>query len=205
MFITIEGIDGSGKSTQTKLFIDYLQKNNFNFIQTREPGGCELAENIREILLNKNNQLSDMTELLLMISARSEHYQKIIKPALLDGKFVICDRFIDSTVAYQGYARGLDIKTINFLNDLATENKKPDLTFYFDIDPEIAFKRLNNNLDRFEKEGIAFQQKVRQGFLSLSNSAPARIKIIPTTNLNIQSIHNKTLEIFTAFSKKFSK
>jgi len=202
MFLTIEGIDGSGKSTQTKLLIDYFTKNNFKFIQTREPGGCELAEQIREILLNKNNTLSNMTELLLMISARSEHYHRVIKPALDNNVIVICDRFIDSSVAYQGYARGMDIKNINLLNNLATDGKKPDLTLYFDIDPEVAFKRLNNNLDRFEKEGFLFQKKVRNGFLALAKKEPNRIKTIETTDLDIQTVHKKALKNLEKFNLK---
>jgi len=202
MFLTIEGIDGSGKSTQTKLLIDYLKKNGLKFIQTREPGGCELAEQIREILLNKNNKLSYMTELLLMISARSEHYDKVIKPALADGLIVVCDRFIDSTVAYQGYARGMDVETINFLNNLVVENRKPDLTLYFDVDSEIAFERLNDNLDRFEKEGLEFQKKVRQGFLELAKQTPERIKIIDTTGLDIQTVHQKAVQFVENFLLK---
>jgi dTMP kinase len=196
MFITIEGIDGAGKSTQIELLLKYLQSKNIDYVITREPGGCEISEKIREILLDKTVKISDKTELLLMISARAEHYEKVISPALKDNKIVICDRFIDSTIAYQGFARNMDLKTIEFLNNLATNNVKPDLTLFFDLDPEIAQQRLNKkNLDRFEIEGLNFQKKVRQGFLEVAKMDSDRVKIINTLNCSIEETHKKVLNI----------
>ncbi len=196
MFISLEGIDGAGKSTQLELLIKFLKARSVKFIVTREPGGCEISEKIRHLLLDKQNEISTKTELLLMIAARSEHYEKIIKPALKDGTLVICDRFIDSTTAYQGFGREIDLQTIDFLNNFATEKTVPDVTLFFDIDAKIATKRLaKKSLDRFENEGLKFQEKIRAGFLEIAKKNPYRFKVIDTTNLTPDEIHKKTLEI----------
>ena len=181
--ISLEGVDGCGKSTQAKL----LAKQNSDWLITKNPGGTAIGQKLRSLLLDKNNSLETITELFLYMADRSEHIHKVIQPALQTGKIIICDRFIDSTVAYQGYARGYDLTTINQLNYLATGGLKPHLTIIFDLDPLVSIKRLSN-LDRIEKEGLNFQQKVREGLLNLARIEPARFVIIKVDRLSIQEV-----------------
>ena len=185
LFITVEGCEGCGKSTQSKLLKQYLQDKGFTVVLTREPGGNIVAEKIRNILLNPSFKITSLCELFLYEAARIQHLCDIIKPNLQKGNVVICDRFTDSTIAYQGFGRKIDIKTIEKLNDIATEGIKPDLTLYIDIIPKIGIERAKikkdfNDGDRIERETLKFHNNVRKGFLMLSKMYPKRIKKIKT-------------------------
>ncbi|MDK2886330.1 MAG: dTMP kinase [Thermosipho sp. (in: thermotogales)] len=169
MFIAFEGLDGCGKSTQLELLFNYLKGLNKKVIKVREPGGTDVGEKIRSILLNKDLHIIDRSELLLFLASRAQLVEEIIKPALKDGYFVLADRFADSSVAYQGGARNLGIETVDFLNKFATNNVFPDLVFFIDISVELALKRLSKkDKDRLEKEGKDFLEKVRKSYLEIA-------------------------------------
>lgn len=189
LFITFEGIEGSGKTTQFELLKSYLEKMGRSVLAIREPGGSALGERIREILLNSGGVgICPVSELFLYEACRAELVRDVIGPALKNNKTVICDRFTDSTVAYQGFGRGIGIKDIELVNNMAAEGIKPDITFLLDMDPcaglERAWKRINstdagvNREDRFEKEDLEFHSRVRQGYLRLAAAEPERIKVI---------------------------
>ena len=195
LFITFEGADGCGKTTQMKLLAEYLKNNGKNVVLTREPGSKGLGEKVREILLNYEGRVSDRCESFLFLADRAQNIDIIVNPAVDEGKIVLCDRHIDSTVAYQGYGRGLDIERINMLNSIATNGRKPDLTFVFDIDVETSMKRVGKEKDRMESAGIDFHNRVRQGYLELAKQEPQRIKVLDATK-SIENIHKKVVEIF---------
>jgi dTMP kinase len=195
LFITFEGADGCGKTTQMKLLAEYLEKRGFEVVLTREPGGKGLGEKIREILLNYDGEVSDRCESFLFLADRAQNIDIIVNPAVNAGKIVLCDRHIDSSIAYQGYGRELDIERIEMLNNLATNGKKPDLTLVFDIDTETSMKRVGNEKDRMESAGIEFHKRVRNGYLELAKKEPQRIKVIDATK-SIEDIHAKVVEIF---------
>ncbi len=179
-FITFEGIDGCGKSTQIRFLTDYLKEKGRDHLLLREPGGTVIGENIRNILLDKKNSgMIPMTELLLFEAARAQIVSEVIKPAVEEGKIVICDRFFDSTSAYQGYARNMGSEVVENLNRLATGGFEPDITFLLDISPEGAFSRrvARGEEDRIEKLGMEFQEKVRAGYLELAEKSPRIVKI----------------------------
>lgn len=202
LFITFEGADGCGKTTQMQLLAEYLKKNGLDVLITREPGGKGLGEKVREILLNYEGPVSDRCESFLFLADRAQNIDIIVNPAVEQGKIVLCDRHIDSTVAYQGYGRGLDIERINKLNDIATNGKKPDLTFVFDIDVETSMKRVGKEKDRMESAGIDFHNRVRQGYLELAKQEPQRIKVLDATK-SIAEIHNNVIEIINTKLKSF--
>ena len=169
IFISFEGPDGSGKSTQVKLLAEYCKNKGIDVVLTREPGGTPISENIRNLILDpKNGEMSAQTEALLYAASRAQHVEQLIKPALATGKVVLCDRFMDSSIAYQGYGRGLgdDVRKIN---EFAIDGVQPDLTFFLDIAPEEGMRRVKSNgyLDRMEQESILFHNKVYQGYLAL--------------------------------------
>lgn len=187
MFITFEGIEGCGKTTQVNLLVDYLKENNINCFKTLEPGGTDIGQNIRKILLDsKNTHLAPLTELILYAADRAQHVNEVIKPALGQGKWVICDRFFDATVAYQGFGRGMDMELIEFLNSQAAAGVSPDLTILMDCPEDIGLKRAlerNKAQDledqgRFEKEKMEFHRKVRGGYLALAEKYKERFRII---------------------------
>ncbi|MCG3205479.1 MAG: Thymidylate kinase [Elusimicrobia bacterium] len=197
LFLTFEGTDGVGKSTQIKLLASWLKQKGHSVVLTREPGGGPLAEKIRELLLNPRLSIEPLTELFLYEAARVEHVKKVIQPALKKGKVVLCDRFTDATLAYQGHARGLMIHALR-LNEIAAGNVAPNLTFLLDLAPHKGLHRAkarnkNNRGDRLENEGLAFQKKVRQGYRLLAKQHPGRIKIIP-----VQASLHQTQEIIRA-------
>ncbi len=181
LFITFEGADGCGKTTQLNMLKDYLTGKSYDVLLTREPGGRGLGEKVREILLNYDGVVSDRCESFLFLADRAQNIDIIVNPAVEQGKIVLCDRHTDSTVAYQGYGRGLDIEQINMLNNLATHNQKPDLTFVFDVDIETSMKRVGQNKDRMENSGMEFFNRVRNGYLQLAKNEPNRIKVIDST------------------------
>lgn len=181
-FITLEGTDGVGKSTQAKLLASWLVKKGKKVTLTREPGGGRVAEKIRNVLLDPRLKVEKLTELFLYEAARVDHLHKVIRPALTEGKVVICDRFTDATVAYQGFARGLMKESI-LLNKIATEGITPDLTLLLNLPPNIGIRKAlargkKGRGDRMENEGLGFQRKVQKGYLSLQHRYPHRIKLI---------------------------
>ncbi len=194
MFITFEGADGCGKTTQIKLIDEYLRSKGYKTLLTREPGSKGLGEKIREILLNYNGEVSSRCESFLFLADRAQHVDCIIKPALQEGTIVLCDRHTDSTVAYQGYGRGLDIEEIKKLNALATGGLKPDLTIVFDVDIETSQARVGKNKDRMESAGVEFFKRVRAGFLEIAKKEPGRVKVINSSD-TIENIHKKVVEL----------
>ncbi len=199
MFITFEGIDGAGKSTQITLVEDYLQKQGNEVLLIREPGGNEVSEKIREILLSSKNEISPVAELLLFEAARAQLTEKIIKPAIAEGKVVICDRFYDSTTAYQGYGRGLNMDMVINSNMIATGGLKPDMTFYLDLPLKIAKERSGSReKDRMEKSGDDFFLKVADGFREIAMKEPGRVVCIDASN----SIENTFNLIIIHLEKK---
>lgn len=198
MFISFEGIDNCGKTTQIKLLAKELEKSGQDFIICREPGGTIVSEKIREIILDKENTLlSSKCELMLYLAARAQVVNEIIEPALKSSKIVICDRFYDSTFAYQGGGRELDKSDIELLNNYAIGEIKPNITFLIDISVEESNKRLINSgqeADRMENSGNIFMKKVRKEFLNRAKLEPNRIKIIDALQ-SIEEIQNEIKEI----------
>jgi len=183
MFITIEGPEGSGKTTATNKAVEELKRLGYDVIRTREPGGTPISEQIRNVILDKNNTSMDArTEALLYAAARRQHLVEKVWPATKEGKLVICDRYIDSSLAYQGGARGLGIENIIAINMFATEDTWPDLTLLFDIEPELGLERIAKNSDRevnrLDLEKLDFHKKVRETFLLLARKQPNRFVII---------------------------
>lgn len=184
LFITFEGVDGSGKTTQIEMLRDQLRSEGHSVEVIREPGGTAIGEKIRSLLLDKSNgEMSSETELLLYEAARAQIVHERILPSLREGRIVICDRFFDSTTAYQGYARGLDLNDVERLNRWATDGLEPELTFLMDLPVEDAYTRMHGRFgdsDRLEKEGFEFMKKVRDGYLALSASNK-RIVVLDAT------------------------
>lgn len=197
LFITFEGADGCGKTTQLNLLEKYLKDKGLDVIVTREPGAKGLGEKFREILLNYDGIVSDRCESFLFLADRAQNIDIIVKPAVSSGKIVLCDRHIDSSVAYQGYGRGLDIQQIKNLNTIAAGGMLPDLTLVFDIDIETSMQRVGNNKDRMENSGNEFFNRVRNGYLELAKQEPDRIKVVDST-VSIDDIHNKVKNIVLA-------
>ena len=185
LFITFEGADGCGKTTQQGLCAKYLEEQGVEVLLSREPGATALGVKLREILLHYPDPVASECETFLYLADRAQHVDAVIKKNVEEGKIVLCDRHTDSTLAYQGYARGGDIERITLLNEIATNIYKPDLTFVFDVDSEIAQTRVGKVKDRLESEGLEFHKKVRFGYLELAKKYPERIKIIDS---------NKTIE-----------
>lgn len=195
MFITFEGIDGCGKSTQIELVRDYLIAENYEVIMLREPGGTDFAERIREILLHSEDKLSAESELFLFEAARADVTKKIIKPELSNGKIVICDRYYDSTTAYQGFGREFDIKEVIKINEFATGGLKPDITFYLNISSKTANIRTGNKLkDKIEDSGDGFFERVIEGYKYLCKNEPERIIEIDAEG-NIEETNRKIIKI----------
>lgn len=194
LFITFEGGDGCGKTTQINLLDAYLRSKGYKTLLTREPGSKGLGVKLREILLNYDGEVSPTCESFLFLADRAQHVDCIIKPAIEDGIIVLCDRHIDSTVAYQGYGRGLDIEQIHKLNEIATSGLKPDLTIVLDVDVETSQKRVGVEKDRMESAGIEFFERVRNGFLEIAKQEPQRVKVVDSTK-TINEIHNQILEL----------
>ena len=198
LLITFEGGEGSGKSTQSKILYDTLIEKGFEVTKTREPGGTKFAEIIREILVQgKSNKIDNISELFLFAAARTDHVQKVIKKSLQDNKIVICDRFIDSTLAYQGYAGNLDLDIVKEVNKISIGEIYPDITFIFDIDPTQGIERAleeSNKETRFEEKDIMYHKKIRDGYLSIARDNAQRCVVINGAD-DIEQISKKILEL----------
>ncbi len=205
IFVTFEGIDGSGKSTQAQMLAARLTAEGVPTVITREPGGTVLAEKIRELLLFPEEDLAPETEVLLYAAARAQHVRQVIRPGLARGAVVICERFTDSTLAYQGFASENDPELIRKLNTFATGGLVPDLTFLLDITPEQGWSRVqerskNNGTDRIEAKGLAFQEKVRKGYLRLAAAEAARFCLLNGSDRAKEELHQ---QIWAHFLAKF--
>ncbi len=199
-FVTFEGIEGSGKTSQIMGLLDYLAKKNIDYKATREPGGTKLGGQIRNVLLSHTEEVfPPIAELLLYEADRNIHLHNIIKPALNKDRVVVCDRFFDSTLVYQGYARGLDKELIKMLNLLATEDLQPDLTFILDIPVGVSMNRMSGQMDRIEKENIEFHQKLRDGYLDIARNNPKRFVIIDASKSEAVVLR----DILREFEKRF--
>ena len=206
MFITFEGIEGSGKTTQIKHIADYLQENGHDCVVSREPGGTAIGRKIRAILLDPESwDMDALTELLLYTADRVQHVRELLKPSLMANRTVLCDRYFDATLVYQGYARGLDVALIERLHQLLLAGLKPDITFLLDLSPEVGLSRAwaqikNGNRtgreSRFEKEALAFHEKVREGYLALARKEPKRFRIIDADR-NVEDVQRDILKVFT--------
>jgi len=177
-FITLEGVDGAGKTSHIEFIKEYLTNLKLNFIMTREPGGTELGEKLREILLH--DEMTPKTETILMFAARNEHIEKVIRPGLTSGAIVISDRFTDASYAYQSGGKGVEDEAIDVLKDLVQKNLQPDLTFLFDLPVEVSIKRLKKTrkLDKFEKEEKDFHENVRKKYLMIAKNNPKRFSVL---------------------------
>jgi len=199
-FITVEGVDGCGKTTQAEFIIDGLIEAGLSAKLVREPGGDPISESIRKLLLHAEESMSDRAEALLMIASRAQLTDKVILPKIIDGKWVVADRYADSTLAYQGGGRGLSVKSLDIINEFGTYTLKPDLTFFIDISIDVANSRMRVEKDRIEKEGNDFQQRVRDQYLKLSESESDRVIVINGD----RSIDKVKADIWTHVKEKFN-
>jgi dTMP kinase len=211
MFITFEGIEGSGKTTQIKLLADHLKGQGYDVVSTREPGGTEIGNDIRKILLDaQNKHMAHACEVLLYYAARAQHLKELIVPSLEAGKVVLCDRFVEATMAYQGYARGVDAVVLENLNQYVLAGVKAKACLLFDLPVEVGLGRakaradqleVDQREDRFENEQLEFHQKVRDGYLALAKKEPDRFCIIDAS-LNVEDLHQEVLRIISEKMKK---
>lgn len=214
MFITLEGIEGSGKTTQIGRLAEFLENKGIGCVTTRQPGGTLIGENIRSILLDPaNSALAPLAELLLYMADRAQHIHELIRPALMNGKTVVCDRYFDATLVYQGFARGLSIRLIKQLHQLLFDDLKPDVTLLLDLSPQLglerAWQQLNNGQrsgdeSRFEAEALAFHEKVRAGYLELARLEPDRFRIVDASKSQdevFSAIREIVLSIFKHLEK----
>lgn len=203
VFISFEGIEGSGKTTQARLLKEHLERKAYKVILTKEPGGSRIGEKIKDILLSpQHREIDEITELLLYFAGRRQHIKELILPSLEKGITIITDRFIDSTRAYQGYARGIDLDFIDSLNKVASMGIMPDLTILLDIDVDTGLKRNRgaNKVDRLELEDIEFHKRVKEGYSALAETWPERIKVIDASK-GIEETHNRIVEVVEEFLK----
>ncbi|MBD6614607.1 dTMP kinase [Komarekiella sp. 'clone 1'] len=202
--IVFEGVEGCGKTSQMQLCSNWLKSLGISVILTREPGGTELGSHLRSLLLESENKpVAEVTELLLYAADRAQHVEQELKPSLAAGKYILCDRYTDSTIAYQGYGRGLNFKLIHQLNDIATTGLESDLTIWLDIDVEVGLSRKRKDeakLDRIEQETIAFHQRVQQGYAELAASNPSRIVRV-NGSLNKETVHQMIQDILRVHLK----
>jgi dTMP kinase len=207
-FISLEGIDGSGKTTQINLLERYLRSLGLSVIVAREPGGTEVGETIRQILLNsKTTHLRPLSELLLYYASRNQNLYEKILPALEAGRWVLCDRYADASMAYQGYGRGVALDVIEHLNRIIIDRHLPDLTLLIDIDPKLGLARARerNRQDtvdegRFEKESMEFYNRVRQGYLNIAQSAPERIRVVNGDQPR-ELVHQQILSLISSLTQ----
>ncbi|WP_347321554.1 dTMP kinase [Rossellomorea sp. RS05] len=205
-FITVEGPEGAGKSTVLAVLAKRLEEDGVPVVITREPGGIKIAEQIREVILHtENTEMDERTEALLYAAARRQHLIEKVLPALREGKVVLCDRFIDSSLAYQGKARGIGMDAIEEINAFAIEDHMPDLTLYFDIEPEEGLNRINQHkgreVNRLDLESVGFHHKVREGYLELVHKYPNRIQVVDASR-SVTAVADAAYEIVKGFLQK---
>ncbi|MBD3184236.1 dTMP kinase [Candidatus Poribacteria bacterium] len=190
LFVTFEGIEGAGKSTQARLLEKYVSELGYPVFLTREPGGTFISEQIRKIILEpQNTKMTEVTELFLYLASRAQHVKEIILPNLNKGVIVICDRFSDATLAYQGYARGLDVDFLKEINKVATDGLEPDLTVLLDMEVKDSLLRKQDQvLNRIDKENFEFHNKVRRGYLEIAKKEPDRVKVVDANSV-IDNVH----------------
>ena len=190
MFVTVEGVEGAGKSTLLGMLSAEFERRGLSFIRTREPGGCGLGAKIRPLLLDVSSRVDSRAELFLFLADRAQHVEETIRPALARGEWVLCDRYVDSTIAYQGYGRGMDVETLQSLNDYATGGLWPDRTLLLDLPVETGLERalarngregLSQSEGRFEVEALAFHRRIREGFLERAARWPERFCVLDAT------------------------
>lgn len=206
LFITLEGLDGAGKTTQLHKAAQLLRQKGYDVVESREPGGTELAEKVRALVLDATLPLNNTTQTLLYLAARSEHVDKLLRPALESGKIVLCDRFSDSTLAYQGLAAGKsleELKPLRQLNAFATEGLAPDITIVLDGDPQILVKRRDARgvTDRYEEQGLELQYKLRDAFSKLAEAEPERMRIINAEGSEEQ-VNNAIMAVIEEFLER---
>lgn len=205
MFITFEGIDGSGKSTQIALIESWLHSKGMKVLSLREPGGTALSESVRGVLLSSKHEIVSRAELLLFEAARAQLVETIIRPAISRGEVVICDRFADSSTAYQGFGRGLSVEEVQQCNHIATGGLIPIITFYLDVPVTVALARTNNRQssapDRMEKSGVEFFERVRNGYLALAKAEPQRFAIV-SAEQTVEEIHHEICGIISTLLEK---
>ena len=205
-FITLEGIDGTGKSTQLRLLVRYLKKRGLPVRVTREPGGTKLGERIRKILLDsKNTHLSSLAELALMYAARAQHLEEVIRPALAKRQIVISDRYNDASLAYQGYGRKLGVATVRAFDRIVSGRTQPDLTILLDLAPRLSLGRAvgrqslrNSNQGRFESQGLDFHRRVRRGYMAIARMDPRRVKVVPAGG-PVAEVHARIRSLLDSF------
>ncbi len=200
MFITIEGPDKAGKTTQLGLLKEYAQKQGHDWLFTRNPGATELGNRLRNIVLDSNETISDKAELMIYLADRADHVATLLKPELAKGRVIICDRFADSTLAYQGYGRGIDIKIIEVANALVCEGVKPDLTILLMVSEKEAAARTKDR-DRLEQENKLFFVRVRNGYKTIARENPTRVKVIDVDGLSKDEVHQKMITLIEEFLK----
>ena len=202
-FITFEGLEGSGKTSVIKAVRDYFVAAGYDILTTREPGGSKIAEDIRDIILSKENtEMNAYTEALLFAASRSQHYTEIVAPALEQGKIILCDRFIDSSLAYQGYARNLGIDEVYEINRFGIGNNLPDVTIFIDVPPQVGLARVFDNtgrkVDRLDLETVEFHEKVYQGYKLLTKKFEDRFVVIDGTN-NVETVIEDTIQVLKTY------
>jgi dTMP kinase len=196
VFITLEGPEGAGKSTQLPLLCNWLEAQGHRVLCTRNPGGTDIGQQIRKIVLDPANKaMVPMAELMLYAADRAQHVEEVVKPALAAGTIVVCDRFGDSTLAYQGYGRGLDLTLLRALNEMATDGVRPDMTVLLDVPSEVGLERVAKSraIDRLEDEAIAFHHRLRDGYLALAAEDPDRFTVVDATQ-PAQKVHEAICE-----------
>ena len=209
LFVTIEGVEGCGKTTIGKMIVDKLISDGYEVIYTREPGGIEIAEQIRKVILDVNNTNMDArTEALLYAASRRQHLVEKVIPALKENKVIICDRFVDSSLAYQGHARGLGIEKVYEINKFAIDTVMPDLTLLFDLDPKLGLERISANksreVNRLDLEKLEFHKLVREGFLIIENLEPNRVKKVDASK-TIEEVFNDAYSLILEALNKYFK
>ncbi|MBR3207992.1 MAG: dTMP kinase [Bacillus sp. (in: Bacteria)] len=206
MFITFEGPEGAGKTTVIRKVYEEMERQGYAVMATREPGGIDIAEQIREVILNeKNTKMDATTEALLYAAARRQHLAEKVEPALKRGETVLCDRFVDSSLAYQGYARGLGIEEVKSINDFAIDGTMPQMTIYFSITPEEGLKRIDANQgrekNRLDMETLNFHQMVREGYEQLIAQSPERFRVVDASQ-PVQDVFNEVFQLIQDTLKK---
>ncbi|MFC7687601.1 dTMP kinase [Ureibacillus sp. GCM10028918] len=206
LFITFEGPEGAGKTTILNQIVERLREQNVDVLATREPGGIEIAEKIREVILNPaNTAMDERTEALLYAAARSQHFFEKVEPAMKQGKLVLCDRFIDSSLAYQGYARGIGMDEVLSINEFAIGKQMPDLTILFDLNPAVGLARIHahneRELNRLDVESLSFHEKVREGYHEVVKRYPNRIKVVNAD----QSVEKVVEEVWRLICKSLEE